>query len=266
MIGVKCPKCGLMQMPGPTCKSCGTPLGGPEMRRDIHTARTAKTAAPPPSAASEPPRPHEEGFSIGESIRFGWNTMKSNLGFFVFLLVVVGLIYTIPAILGELGREDLPVLSAILGLVAVVMQIIVGMGLIRIALRFCDNEHGSLSDLFSCTTLFGKYLLGSVLYGLIVLGGIILLIVPGVIWAIKYGFFSYLIIDQDLGPIEALKRSGEITDGAKWDLFLLGLLLMAINMLGALALLIGIFATIPTAMVATAFAYRKLAGVRAGSQ
>ncbi|MCX5734583.1 MAG: YjgN family protein [candidate division NC10 bacterium] len=25
--GVKCPKCGLMQLPGPTCKSCRTPLG-----------------------------------------------------------------------------------------------------------------------------------------------------------------------------------------------------------------------------------------------
>ena len=26
-MGVKCPKCGLTQLPGPTCKSCGTPLG-----------------------------------------------------------------------------------------------------------------------------------------------------------------------------------------------------------------------------------------------
>lgn len=25
---MKCPACGLMQMAGPTCKSCGRPLGG----------------------------------------------------------------------------------------------------------------------------------------------------------------------------------------------------------------------------------------------
>lgn len=27
--GTRCPACGLMQMPGPTCKSCGRALGGP---------------------------------------------------------------------------------------------------------------------------------------------------------------------------------------------------------------------------------------------
>ncbi len=29
---MKCPACGLMQMAGPTCKSCGRPLGGPAPR------------------------------------------------------------------------------------------------------------------------------------------------------------------------------------------------------------------------------------------
>jgi phosphoglycerol transferase MdoB-like AlkP superfamily enzyme len=30
--GMKCPACGLMQMARPTCKSCGSPLGGPAER------------------------------------------------------------------------------------------------------------------------------------------------------------------------------------------------------------------------------------------
>jgi len=37
-----------------------------------------------------------------------------------------------------------------------------------------------------------------------------------------------------------------------------GFVLAGINILGTLALLIGLFATIPTTMVATAFVYRKL--------
>jgi uncharacterized membrane protein len=270
MVGVKCPKCGLMQMPRPTCKSCGAPLSVPELRHDAGAARAERTAFPSTplesSPTPQPQIPRPETFSIEESIRFGWSTMRANLGFFVFFLIVVGLIYVIPGILAELGREDLPVLSVILGIVSGVLQIIVGMGLIRIALRFCDNEQGSLSDLFSCAPLFIKYLLGSILYGLIVLGGLILLVVPGVIWAIKYMFFSYFIVDRELGPVEALKRSAQITQGAKGDLFLLGLALAGINLLGALALLIGLFATVPTAMVATAFAYRKLAALRGAAQ
>jgi uncharacterized membrane protein len=86
----------------------------------------------------------------------------------------------------------------------------------------------------------------------------ILLIIPAIIWGIKFRFFSYFIIDKGAGPIEALKRSSSITMGAKWDLFLFGLLLIGINILGFLALVIGLFATIPTSMVAIAFVYRKL--------
>jgi len=197
-------------------------------------------------------------FSKSEAIRFGWNTMKSNLGFFIGLLIVVGLISYGPTIIAELLKEDAPILSIIITIASWVLELIIGMGLIKIALRFCDNEKGKFADLFSCYPLFFKYLFGSILYGLIVLVGIILLIIPGIIWGIKFQFFSYFIIDKGCGPIEALKRSSVITRGAKWNLFLFGLLLVVINLLGALCLLIGLFATIPTTMVASAFVYRKL--------
>ena len=197
-------------------------------------------------------------FSKSEAIRFGWNMMKSNLGFFIGLLVVVGLIYFIPDFIAELLKEDAPILSIIISIASWVLDMVIQMGLIRISLRFCDNEKGEFADLFSCFPLFFKYLLGLILYGLIILGGMILLIIPGIIWAIKFQFFSYFIVDKGLGPIEALKRSSAITRGAKWDLFLFGLLLGLINLLGAICLFIGLFATVPTAMVAMAFVYRKL--------
>jgi ribosomal protein L40E len=197
-------------------------------------------------------------FSKSEAIGFGWNTMKSNLGFFIGLLIMVGLIYFVPGFIAELVEEDAPLLSIIISLAGWVISIVVQMGLIRIALRFCDNEEGEFADLFSCFPLFFKYLLGSILYGLIVLGGTILLIIPGIIWFVKFQFFGYFIVYEGLKPIEALRKSSAITTGAKWDLFLFDLLLGLINLAGALCLLIGLFATIPTTMVAMAFVYRKL--------
>ena len=140
------------------------------------------------------------------------------------------------------------------------------MGLIKIALRFCDNQKAKLADLFSCLPLFFKYLFGLILYRLIVLGGMILLIIPGIIWAIKFQFFDYFIVDKKLGPIEALKQSSAITRDAKWDLFFFDLLLGFINFLGAVCLLIGLFASVPTAMVAMAFVYRKLLAQKETSQ
>jgi len=264
MIGVRCPKCGLMQMPRPACKSCGAPLGGAEWRPSPPPAQVSRPVTPSrasiESKLTQPEVASKKGFSKAEAIRFGWNTMMSNPGFFVVLLIVVGLIYVLPEIIRKSMEGNNPALTVPLGLVSAVLQIIIGMGLIRISLRFCDNQKGEFADLFSCLPLFFKYLFGSILYGLIVLAGIILLIIPGIVWAIKFMFFSYLIIDQGAGPIDSLKRSAAITAGAKWDLFLFGLLLLAVNLLGTLALLIGLFATIPTSMVATAYVYRKLLG------
>lgn len=197
-------------------------------------------------------------FSKSEAISFGWNTMKNNLGFFIRLLIVVGLLLFVPEIIGGFLKEDAPGLSIVVSIASWVLYVVIHMGLIKIPLKFCDNEKSNLADLFSCFHLFFKYLFGAILYGLVILGGIILLIIPGIIWAIKFMFFGYFIVDQGLGPIEALKRSAMITKGAKWDLFIFGLLVFLINVLGLFCLLIGLFATIPTTMVAMAFVYRKL--------
>lgn len=205
-------------------------------------------------------------FSKSEAVRFGWNTTRSNLGFFIGLLIVVGMIYFIPDFIAEFLKRDAPVLSFIIDIISWILGIVVQMGLIKIALRFCDNQRAKLADLFSCPSLFFKYLFGLILYQLIVLGGTILLIIPGIIWAIKFQFFDYFIIDKGLGPIEALKESSAITRGAKWDLFLFDLLLGFINFLGAICLLIGLFVTVPIAMVAMAFVYRKLLAQKEISQ
>jgi uncharacterized membrane protein len=199
-----------------------------------------------------------KAFSKGEAIRFGWDAMKTHLGFFIGLLVVALVITLIPEIPRSMTAEEAPILSFLFGIVASIVQMILGMGLITVSLKVVDMTKPDLGDLFSRANLFFKYLGGSILFGLITLGGLILLIVPGIVWALKFQFFSYFIIDKGLGPIEALKKSAAITMGAKWNLLLFALLVTGINMLGALALLIGLFATIPTSMVAYAFVYRRL--------
>jgi len=196
-------------------------------------------------------------FSKKEAISFGWNLTKTNFGFFVLLLILVAVISVVLTSIPYLAKGKSPLLL-ILSLIDIIVRTIITMGLIKISLKFCDNEKAKISDLFSSYPLFFKYLIGSILYVLIILGGLILLIVPGIIWAIQFQFFGYLIIDKGLGPIEALKKSSKITKDAKWNLFLFGILLVLINILGALALLVGLFVTIPTTMIANAFVYRKL--------
>jgi len=197
-------------------------------------------------------------FSKSEAIRFGWQTMKSNLGFFIGLLIVAGLIYIIPSIISSLLEKKSLMLSLGVSLIGIILGIIIDLGLIKISLNFCDNLKSKITDLFSQYQLFFKYLFASILCGLIVILGLILLIIPGIYLAIRFQFYGYFIVDKRAGVIESLKRSWRITQGTVWNLFLFGLLLTGINLLGVLFLIIGLFATVPTTMVAMAFVYRKL--------
>jgi len=200
----------------------------------------------------------QKKFSISEALKFGWQIFKNNIGFFILLLIIIGLIFTTPDIIANRVRKESPFLGFIFDIFSFILNILVSMGLIKISLRFCDQEKGKFSDLFTSYPLFLKYLFSSILYGLIVLVGFILFIIPGIIWLIKFFFYDYFIVDKNVGPIEALKRSSAITRGAKWDLFTFILLLGAINFLGALVFFVGLFVTVPITIIAEAFVYRKL--------
>jgi uncharacterized membrane protein len=200
----------------------------------------------------------ESKFSMGEAVRFGWEVMKNNLLFFVAVLIITWIVQGIFSVPSSIGWPGHFVFYPFFSIISMIIGVFVGMAYIKIALGFCDGKEADFSDLWTGYPLFFKYLIGSILYGLIVLGGLILLIVPGIIWAIKYSMFGYLIIDREMPPVEALKKSGQITKGSKGNLFLLGLLFLGIVILGALACVVGLFAAIPTVFVAHAFVYRKL--------
>ncbi len=197
-------------------------------------------------------------FSKNEAIRFGWDTMKDNL---VFYIVILLLSWLISGAFSALGQIDVSGFHpyAPFGIVSWVIGLFFSMAFIRISLKLVDGQKPEFTDLWASYRLFWKFLGGYILYFLIVLGGLILLIVPGIIWAIKYSLFGFLIIDREMGPVEAIKASGRLTQDAKGDLFLLALLFIGITILGALACVVGLFAAIPTVMIAHAYVYRKLA-------
>ena len=80
--------------------------------------------------------------------------------------------------------------------------------------------------------------------------GIPLLFVLGVIFSLMFMFSGFLVIDRELGPIEAMKESYRITRGHKWKLFGLLLLLSLINLLGLLAFIVGLFVSVPVSLLA----------------
>ncbi|RJQ45770.1 MAG: hypothetical protein C4538_07925 [Nitrospiraceae bacterium] len=197
-------------------------------------------------------------FSMQEAVRFGWNTMKDNLGFLVMILILAFLIENLPGFIAGYVRDHFPFISYVLHITGWLISFVVQMGLIKISLKFCDGIKGQMDDLLSSFNLLINFVAATFLYFLIILGGLVLLVIPGVIWAIKFNLFPYFIVEKGMGPVDALKASSKATTGAKWDLLLFGLLLGLINVAGALFFVVGLFATIPTSMIAYAYVYRKL--------
>lgn len=56
----------------------------------------------------------------------------------------------------------------------------------------------------------------NILTGFIILAGFLLLIVPGVIWSIKYSLATYVYLIENKKGMATLKRSAELTKGYKW--------------------------------------------------
>jgi uncharacterized membrane protein len=69
-----------------------------------------------------------------------------------------------------------------------------------------------------------------------------------------------IVQDPDVGVIDALKRSSAIAKGHWGTLFLLGLALIGLNIVGFLLCCVGLLFTVPITAVAHAYAYRTLAG------
>jgi len=197
------------------------------------------------------------GFSKSEAIKFGWEITKKNIYFFIKVFILTGGILLGLSFLNGFFR-NIPFLNLFFSLFITALQIIFSLGFMKIALKFYDNEKPEISDIFSQYPLFLKYLLATILSVIIVTLGLILFIVPGIIFAIRFWFFGYFIVDKNLGAIESLKKSWEITKGNTWNLFIFLILLALINILGFLALVIGLLLSVPTTLLAQAFVYRKL--------
>lgn len=134
------------------------------------------------------------------------------------------------------------------------------LGYLKVGLELYDQKKADFKTFFSCAHLVIRTWLASMIYGAIVIVGLMLLILPGIYLAIRYMYFMFFIVDKDVSIQDSFKQSAEITRGNVFQLFVLGLILFLVEALGALLLGIGLIFTTPVAMMAAVYVYRKLSG------
>jgi len=194
-----------------------------------------------------------------EVFGFGWNAMKSNFLLFLVLIVSSVLVSVANNKISD-SVKYFPLTALVVFIAFFLIQSLLSMIFTKVTLQLSNKETAGSGDFFSFLNSFIDFVFASVLYWMIVVGGLILLIVPGIIWAIKFGQFGYLIVDKGANPIEALKESSRLTTGIKWDLLKFYLLSFVVTLAGALCLFVGLLAAIPVSAVAQACVYRKISG------
>ncbi len=147
----------------------------------------------------------------------------------------------------------------VLSIILWVVGLLIGLGITKVSLMISRDEDASSTELFSNGRFIIPYILGSICYFLVIMGGFILLIIPGLIFMVMFQFYTYLIVDKGLGPIQSLKRSRVITKGSRWRLSVFGGLLVLLNIAGILCLVIGVVVTMYISAIAMAYVYDKLA-------
>lgn len=197
-------------------------------------------------------------FYIEASIKYGWEKFKTNLN----LCLTSTLFMLALGSLGEITNKNKGV--GILSLALIVLLIIIRIGYAKIFLRIHDGESPKFTDLFTEYKTFWRYLGVSVLTGLAVIGGLLLLIIPGLIWAVRFSFAPVIVIDTKSGPIVSMKESYAITNGYFWKLLLFWLTIIILNVLGLLVFVVGLLVTVPVSALATIYVYRILTQIKAG--
>lgn len=194
------------------------------------------------------PSARERSFNIGDAVEFASGHIKKRMKFFFGIMALITILSLIAGQVGGVGSK----------VVLTVLVIGLHVGLARLALDLVEGKEAEFKELFSCFSIIHWFILGSILYQLIVIAGLILLIIPGIIWMLAFSQWLFVLVDTRKNSFACLKKSVALTEGVKGKLIIFWLALFGINILGALALGIGLFVTIPLSIIASAHVYDQL--------
>jgi hypothetical protein len=260
VAGPHCPACGAPAEPEARfCRECGAPFGPPLPQPGDGVPLTS------------------DGFAVSDAISYGWRQTRANLP----LLVGVSLLYLVISLGLRFGLRDVgegAMAGFLRGVLSLAVDGVLSVGLITICLKLHDSQPTGFRDLVPRSDLVVRYLFVSAVVTVIVLGGLVLLIVPGIILGLTFMFASFMVIDRGSGLREALRGSARITSGVKWKLFSLGLVwvglllpgivllstglvLLDLHAVWTMLVLVGLVCLLlafPVVQMSTVFAYRRL--------
>ncbi|MDL2256539.1 glycerophosphoryl diester phosphodiesterase membrane domain-containing protein [Parabacteroides sp. OttesenSCG-928-G06] len=195
-------------------------------------------------------------FTISEVFTTSWKCLKQNIwilvGLLVGYLIITGILNMF------VSPTELTVGTFVVALIAAILQLIFQLGYTKNLFQALDGIEPQFSAYGQQASKILNAFIASLITSVAVLIGFALLIIPGIYIGIRIGFFTYFIVEEDAGPIEALKKSWEMTQGQVLPLFVLVLVAIAIVLIGLIIFGVGVLVAAPLVQLMFCYVFRKL--------
>ena len=198
---------------------------------------------------------------VRSSYKNGWRQLKKYF-LELLLITVIGIVIGVPFGIFRVPVEEVGAGAAVLGIFGLAYSILlvwpIDYGVSFANLKAARGDRLEIKNMFEVFKNYVNAVLANLLVAVIVVIGLVLLVVPGIIFACKLAFTPYLVVDRKMEVIEAVKESWRMTGGYSWKVFLIGLLAIPISIAGLICFGIGIIFAIMWIRLAFASLYHAV--------
>lgn len=192
--------------------------------------------------------------TIRQAFNFAWPIFKKRFGLFTAVLLTIFSAWVALEIVVIAGQRFGILLWAVAHLAFLVFVAGVEVGFLRICLALCDGREPRYADTFTHLALGPKFLVGQILYLLTTVIGLLLLVVPGVYFGVRYVLFGFCMASGETNLVRSFQQSAILSVDTKMYLLWILVALFALNAIGACLLGLGLFITVPlSVLMMTAF-------------
>jgi uncharacterized membrane protein len=183
--------------------------------------------------------------TVGDAYSHGWKTIWKYF-LELFLIGLLLFIISIPVNAFSFLIDDYSNWAGIVVFVFISFAYgVLVLGPLQFGMYYCylkaaRGENLQVGDLFVIKENYINIMLAALLTNIIIGIGVMMLIIPGIIFACKLAFVPYLVIDKKMDAIKALQTSWKMTDGYAMNIFVMGLLAIFIAIGGFIAFVVGV--------------------------
>lgn len=207
--------------------------------------------------------------SVGGAYGHGWEVFKKYF-LELFLLAILSAIidspipyfwedqvfeeyYTMASMVSQVADTRITYTSGYSLLYYLLIATPISYGIALLYLRAVRGEKIEWKELIYPFSRFLDVILSRILVFAIVGFGFVLLIIPGIIAAVRLGFVTYLVVDKEMNAIDAVKESWRMTAGtAGWNIFMMAIVAIPIAIGGLI--LVGVGILLSSMWISAAFA------------